>query len=105
MSENARFHKILTLAVNPSAQEGEAQAAFGKLRELVRQHPHLSAPPQPPEMPLPVPVKAEDHTVQWRLTKISPFWFPITFDNLSGQAYGLGLRSKFPVTLAKLRQH
>jgi len=96
MSEShARFQKILTLAVNPAAQEGEAQAAFGKLRELVRQNPHLTAPPSYPPMPPPVEVKDDDSTGQWRLTKISTFWFALLIDNLSGQAYNLGLRSRF----------
>jgi hypothetical protein len=95
MSDSARFHKILSLAVNPAAPNGEAQAAFDRLRELVRRNPHLTAPPPQPPMPPPVRVKPDDETHQWRLTKIPPFWLLITFDNLSGQAYDLGLRSRF----------
>ena len=91
---NARFQKILTLAVNPAAQEGEAQAAFGKLRELVRLNPHLTAPPPFPPMPAPVGIKADDSTLQWRLSRIPSFWLVIVIDNLSGQAYNLGLRNR-----------
>jgi hypothetical protein len=95
MSENVRFHKILALAVNPAAQEGEAQAAFGKLRQLVRLNPHLAAPPSFPPMPPPVAPKAEECTVKWRLTQIAPRWFSLVIDNLSSQAYSFGLRSRF----------
>jgi hypothetical protein len=95
MSENARFQKILKLAVNPAAQEGEAQAAFGRLRELARLYPHLTAPAAPPPMPPPAAAKAEENTVHWRLTKIAPFWFAIAIDNLSRQGYRLGLRCQF----------
>ena len=46
-------------------------------------------------MPPLTPVEAGDYTEQWRLTNVASFWLPITVDNLSGQAYGLGLKSKF----------
>jgi len=95
MSDKILFQKILTLAVNPSALEGEAQAAFGKLRELARQNPHLATLPTPPPMPPPVTRHPEDTTSQWRLVKIPPYWLSITVDNLSGQSYNLGLRSRF----------
>ena len=61
---------------------------------LVRQNPALTAPPPPPPMPQPVPVKEEEASTQWRLTKLPPFWLPITISNLSEQAFALGLRSK-----------
>jgi hypothetical protein len=92
MSDSGRFHKILALAVNPAAPQGEALAAFDRLRDLVRRNPHLTAPPP---MPPPVPPEPKDSISEWRLTHIPPFWLPITIDNLSGQAYRLGLRSKF----------
>ncbi|MGI4810835.1 MAG: hypothetical protein ACRYF2_22330, partial [Janthinobacterium lividum] len=94
MPDNAKFQKILALAVNPAAPEGEAQAAFDRLRNLVRLNPHLTTPPSPPPMPPPAPPKPEDITNEWRLTNISSFWLPISIDNLSGHAYGLGLQSK-----------
>lgn len=94
MSDSVRFHKILALAVNPAAKDGEAQAAFAKLRDLVKQNPAVTAPPPPPPMPEPVAVKEEETSTEWRLTNLPPFWLPITASNLSEQAFALGLRSK-----------
>jgi hypothetical protein len=36
-----------------------------------------------------------DTARQWRITKLPPFWLPITVSNLSERAFQLGLRSKF----------
>ena len=36
-ADKDRFDKIFALAIDPGAHEGEAQAAFLKLRELVRE--------------------------------------------------------------------
>jgi len=87
MSNSERFHKVLALAINPAAHDGEALSAFARLREMVKQNPDLRTPP-------PVSPQPAEHTEQWRLTKISAYWLPIVLDNLSGQAYDGGLRSK-----------
>jgi hypothetical protein len=88
MSNSERFHKVLALAINPAAHDGEAQAAFARLRDMAKQNPDLRTPPPP------VASNPPEHTEQWRLTKISSYWLPIILDNLSGQAYDVGLRSK-----------
>ena len=91
-----RFDKIMALAMDPGAHDGEAQAAFAMLRKLVRQYPSLTMPPQPP-LPAPsqAPPSPTESNREWRLTKLPSFWLTITVGNLSERAYLLGLRSKF----------
>jgi hypothetical protein len=89
-----RFDKIMAVAVNPGAYEDEAVAALRKARELVKQDPSLAHPSPPPAAPV-VPKPPPDHSVEYRVTHISPFWINIFVGSLSEQAYGLGLRSKF----------
>jgi hypothetical protein len=90
-ADKERFDKIMALAIDPGAHEGEALAAFSMLRKFARENPSLTAPPTPPPA-APPPVSS---SIEWRLTKLPPFWMPITVSNLSEQAYSLGLRSKF----------
>jgi len=42
--DRRRFEKIVALAINPGAVEGEAIAAFRRARELVGQNPSLAHP-------------------------------------------------------------
>jgi hypothetical protein len=92
--DRERFDKIMAVAVNPGAYEDEAVAALRKARELVKQNPSLAHPPPAPIAPI-VPKPPPDHSVEYRVTHISPFWMNIFIGSLSEQAYGLGLRSKF----------
>jgi hypothetical protein len=85
-TERRLFDKVLAVAVNPGAYETEAIAALRKARELVKEDPSLAHPP-----PLPKP---SEMSFQVTLTNVSPFWLRIVLNNLSEQAYGLGLRSK-----------
>jgi hypothetical protein len=83
------FDKVLAVAVNPGAYETEAIAALRKARELVKQDPSLAHPPS-----LPKPSSPSEMSFQVTLTNVTPFWLRIVLNNLSEQAYGLGLRSK-----------
>jgi hypothetical protein len=87
-----RFEKIMAVAVNPGAYEGEAIAALRKARELVKQDPSLGHPVLPTEIP---PKTPDDHSFETRLTNVSSYWQDILVGSLSAEAYGLGLRSKF----------
>jgi hypothetical protein len=44
-----RFGKILALAVDAGAHDGEAVAALYRLREMVKRDPTLAEPPPPPD--------------------------------------------------------
>jgi hypothetical protein len=108
MSDKNSFHKILALAVNPGAPDGEAQAALGKLRELVRQNPSLTMPPAPPPMPAPPPPKPPNDSYSTKITYVGSFWFLIVLNSLSEKAFNLGLQyqltsdpliSKTPMTI------
>lgn len=101
MSNEVRFRKILALAVNPAALDGEAQVAFGKLRDLVRQNPQLSEPPLP-RIQSSTFSKADEISTQWVLTDVAPFWFGIVIDNLSGAGYDLGLRCRIACDFQKI---
>ena len=83
------FDKVLAVAVNPGAYETEAIAALRKARELVKQDPSLAHPPS-----LPKPSSPSEMSYQVTLTNVTPFWLRIVLNNLSEQAYGLGLKSK-----------
>jgi hypothetical protein len=85
-----RFDKIIAIAVNPSAYEEEAIAALLKARQLAKKNPSLAHPPYSP----PVKPSSSEASKQFSITKIKPFWLNIIADNISGMAYGLGLKSK-----------
>ena len=81
------FDKIMALAMDPGATDGEALTALSVLRKLVRRNPELSlSPPQ---------ARTEDASVDYRVTGVAPFWLTIMIDSLSEEAYRLGLRSRF----------
>ena len=46
--DRTRLEKVLAVAINPGAVEGEAFAALRRARELVKQNPALAHPPSPP---------------------------------------------------------
>jgi hypothetical protein len=91
--DRKRIEKMLAVAINPGAYEEEAISALRKAREVVKQNPSLAHPEPPPLAPVP-PVPPPDHSVEYRLTNIKPFWKDILIGSLSQAAYGLGLRSK-----------
>jgi hypothetical protein len=94
MENRKRIEKILAVAINPGAFEQEAIAALRKAREIVKQDPSLAHPAPPPPAPAPA-VLPPDHSIEYRVTNVTPFWMNILIDSLSQAAYGLGLRSKF----------
>jgi hypothetical protein len=93
MSDKERFDKVLAVAINPGAYEGEAIAAFRKARELAKKNPSLA---NGAEL-IPLSVKLQpppEQSVQFRLSKIPQAWLKICINSLSAEAYGLGLISK-----------
>jgi hypothetical protein len=91
--DRKHVEKILAVALSPGAYEMEAIVALKKAREIVKAnpalaHPESSSSPPPPIRPTP------DHSIQYRVSNITPFWLGIFLSNLSEQAYGLGLKSK-----------
>src|SRR5258708_33639726 len=95
-TDRDRFDKVLAVAINPGAYEGEAIAALHKARELVKKTPSLAHPPPPPP-PLPPaakPAPPDEASFQVQITNVPPFWLNILLNLLSQEAYGLGLKSK-----------
>ena len=93
-NERERYDKVIAIAVNPGAYEGEAIAALRKAGQLVKQDPSLAHPPPPPAAPPPKPSPPGEASYECRITKIPPFWLNIFLNKLSEEAYGLGLKSK-----------
>jgi len=93
-SEKDRFEKILALAIDPAAYEGEAVAALRKAYELVRRHSSPATPPAPPPSPAPSPAPPGDASLEFKVTRISSFWLHTFLNSVSEKAYGLGLKSK-----------
>jgi hypothetical protein len=93
-SDRDRLDKVLAIAVNPGADETEAVAALRAARQLIKKNPALAHPPLHPR-PKPAPQGERSH--QARITNIAPFWLYIAINNLSQQAYGLGLKSKIVI--------
>jgi hypothetical protein len=82
-----RFHKVLAIAINPGAPEGEATAALNRARELVRKDPSLAHPA--PKLPTAAP---PDHVISnIKVTNIPHLWLSILLSSVSEQAYDLGL--------------
>jgi hypothetical protein len=82
-----QFNKVLTLAINPGATDGEATAALRKVRELVRKDPSLAHPAIPaPATTVPT------STSNIRVTNVPLLWVSVMLSNASEQAYDLGLR-------------
>jgi hypothetical protein len=92
--DRKKIEKMLAVAISPGAYEEEAIAALRKAREIVKQNPLLAHPEPPPPPPVPT-VLPPDHSIEYRVTNINPFWTNILVGSLSQEAYGLGLRSKF----------
>jgi hypothetical protein len=89
--DRKRYDKVLAVAINPGAYEGEAIAALLRARELVKANPSLAHPPPTPPPRLAPPNEA---SFQTKVTKIPAFWLNIFLTNISQEAYGLGLKSK-----------
>lgn len=86
------FNKVLTLAINPGAIEGEAIAALRRLRELVKNNPGLAHPPSMPSPQVsPTPARPAS-TLNVRLTSVHPDWLLIAVSLLSRSAYQLALK-------------
>src|SRR5690242_13364281 len=89
--ERQRFEKVLALAINPGAVEGEAIAAFQRARELVRQNPSLAHPQSPPPSG---PDPSPQATFKVTITEVHPDWILILVGLLSKTAYELNLKQK-----------
>src|SRR6266446_470518 len=89
--DRGRFDKVLAIAINPGAYEGEAIAALRKARKLVGKNPALAYPSSAPSQ------KSSDSTgysFTAKVTSIAPFWLNIFLNMLSDDAYRLRLISK-----------
>jgi hypothetical protein len=95
--DRKQIEKIIAIALSPGAFEEEAVAALRKARDIVKKNPKLAHPEPPPPLPPPSPPPRPkpEHSIEYRVTKVTQFWLGIFLSNLSEQAYGLGLRSKF----------
>jgi hypothetical protein len=91
--DRQRFEKVLALAIDPGAIEGEAVAALLRLRELVKQNPSLA---HPPELTAPAPKRPSgpEATFTVKITSVHPDWVLIIAGQLSKNAYELDLKSK-----------
>jgi len=90
--DRRRFEKIVALAINPGAVEGEAIAAFRRARELVVQNPSLAHP-----LPSSVPATLDpppQATFKVSITDVHPDWILILVGLLSKTGYGLNLKQK-----------
>jgi hypothetical protein len=100
-----RYDKVLAVAVNPGAYEGEAIAALLRARELVKRNPSLASPPLPPTPPPPKPAPPDEASLQIKVSNISRFWLNIFLSNLSQEAYGLGLKNKMVSDFKSTKPH
>lgn len=91
--DRKQIDKIIAVALSPGAYEEEAVAALRRARDMVKKNPKLAHPEPPPASPPPATPKPE-HSIEYRVSKITPFWIAILLSNVSEEAYGLGLRSK-----------
>jgi Protein of unknown function (DUF2786) len=91
--DKERFEKVLAVAIDPGAYEGEAIAALRKARELAKRNPSLANAAASPELPLTARTAPED-SVRLRLENIPFDWLKVCINSLSAEAYGLGLKSK-----------
>jgi hypothetical protein len=86
-----RLEKVLALAINPGAVEGEAIAALLRARELVKQNPALAHPPSP----APISSSKPDHpesSFRVRITGVHPDWLLILVSLLSNTGYEVGVK-------------
>jgi hypothetical protein len=92
--DHEQFAKVLALAINPGAVEGEAVAALRRLRELVKRNPtlgHAPSHPSPPSSP-PRPASQPLSTLNVRVSTVHPDWLLILVSLLSRTAYQLALK-------------
>jgi len=88
-----RFTKIMTVALDPGAFEGEAMAAFAMLRKLVHGNPSLTMPRElPPPPPPPSPPEPAIDSYTTKVTGVGAFWFLMLLNSLSEEAFKLGLK-------------
>jgi hypothetical protein len=94
--DRGRLQKVLAVAINPGAVEGEAIAALRRARELVKQNPGLAHPPAPPsnQPQPPERVAAPEATFRTNITSVHPDWTLILVGHLSKEAYDLDLKHK-----------
>jgi hypothetical protein len=91
--DKERFDKVLAVAVDPGAYEGEAIAALLKARELAKRNPGLAtavafSPVMGGTRPVP------EYSIKFRLRNIPFDWLKICINSLSAEAYALDLKSK-----------
>jgi hypothetical protein len=99
--DRKQIDKILAVALNPGAYDQEAVAALRRAREIVKKNPQLAHPdPPPPSKPPSTPPPKPEHSIEYKVSKVTLFWAAIFLSNLSEKAYGLGLRSKFSCDFA-----
>jgi hypothetical protein len=91
-NDRDRLDKVLALAINPGAVEGEAIAALHRARQLVKQNPSLAHPPS--QTPSTVHQPSPEATFKVKITSVHPDWVLILAGLLSKRAYELDLRSK-----------
>jgi len=83
-ADRERLDKVLAIAINPGAYEGEAIAALRKARELVKKDPSL-AHSQPVPVSNPHPASPGDDALEIKVTQISQFWLNIFLNSLSAE--------------------
>ena len=71
IGDKERFEKVLALAIDPGAYEGEAIAAFRKARELAKRNPSLTNAALSVELPMTARTEPE-YSVRLRVRNI-PF--------------------------------
>lgn len=86
-----RFEKILALAIDPGAYDGEAVAAMRRAYELVKKNRGL-IPPAP--QPVYQPAQPKILSNAYKITNIQLSWVSIISELLSRKAYELDLKSK-----------
>ena len=79
-SYKERFDKVLAVAVNPGAYEGEAIGALRKARELAKRDPSL-ANGVAPGIALFESSAPPEQSVQFRLTNIPFSWLKICINS------------------------
>jgi hypothetical protein len=84
-----RFHKVLAIAINPGAPEGEATAALHRARELVKKDPSLAHPAPNLAAAAAIPDRVISNI---KVTNIPQLWLAVLLSSASEEAYDLGLR-------------
>ena len=82
--DKERFEKVLAVAINPGAYEGEAIAALRKARELAKRNPSLANAAPTPGLPLPARTEPE-YSIRLRVRNIPFDWFKVCINSLSAR--------------------